>query len=328
MPEPVVQASLAIFGALAAAEAKVHGTPAERVHFHEVGGVDAIVDITGAAAGLYLLDIERVFSGPPALGRGFARSQHGIIPVPAPATAELLAAANAPSRDADVDAELLTPTGAAILTTLAEFHRPQFRTTAIGYGFGRRELPWPNALRVWIGELGDAETQVQGQQASGQAELLVETNIDDMNPEYYELLMERLFEVGAFDVFLSPITMKRGRPATKVSAIIAAADRERVEHVLMENSSTFGVRAVPIERTRAGRSWETVATRWGDVRLKLKVWRGRVLEAVPEYADCAAIARASGAPLRLVYGEAQRLGDVFVGQRRAHGEEGEEREEG
>jgi pyridinium-3,5-bisthiocarboxylic acid mononucleotide nickel chelatase len=316
LAEPVRAAALAIFGSLAHAEAHVHGADLDSVHFHEVGGIDAIIDIVGAAAGLHLLGVERVFSGPPALGRGFARSMHGTIPVPAPATAKLLANAGAPSRDADIEAELLTPTGAAILTTLAEFQRPEFRAAAVGYGFGRRELPWPNALRLWIGEL-DADASVAASGEPRQAsELLLETNIDDMNPEYYELLIERLFEAGALDVFLTPIIMKRGRPATKLSAIVATADRERVERALIENSTTFGVRALPIERTKAGRDWETVATRWGDVRLKLKIWRGRVQEAVPEYADCLAVARDSGAPLRLIYGEAQRIGEMFVGQRR------------
>jgi len=315
LPEPVRMASIAIFESLAHAEAHVHGAELDSVHFHEVGGIDAIVDIVGAAAGLHLLGVERVYSGPPALGRGFARSMHGTIPVPAPATAKLLANAGAPSRDADIEAELLTPTGAAILTTLAEFQRPEFRATAVGYGYGRRELPWPNALRLWIGEMSE-DVPVSGGSVSRDVELLLETNIDDMNPEYYELLIERLFDAGALDVFLTPIVMKRGRPATKVSAIVAATDRERVEATLIENSTTFGVRALPIERTKAGRDWETVATRWGEVRLKLKIWRGRVQEAAPEYADCLAVARDSGAPLRLIYGEAQRIGEVFVGQRR------------
>jgi uncharacterized protein (TIGR00299 family) protein len=316
LPERVRETALAIFGTLAEAEARVHGSTTDDVHFHEVGGVDAIVDIVGAAAGLHLLGIERVFAGPPALGRGFARSMHGTIPVPAPATAELLAMAGAPSRDADIDAELLTPTGAAILTTLAEFKRPEFRTTAIGYGFGRRELPWPNALRLWVGEAESDHLAPAGDMPE-HSELLLETNIDDMNPEFYELLVERLFDSGALDVYLTPITMKRGRPATTVSVIAAAADRDRLEHVLMENSSTFGLRATRIERTKAGRDWEAVATRWGDVRVKLKIWRGRIVEAVPEYVDCLDAARRSGAPLRLVYGEAQRMGDAFVGRRRA-----------
>jgi uncharacterized protein (DUF111 family) len=240
---------------------------------------------------------------------------HGTIPVPAPATARLLADAGAPSRDADIEAELLTPTGAAILTTLAAFQRPEFRASAVGYGYGRRELPWPNALRLWIGEMDEAAVDLIDKPRQ-ETELLLETNIDDMNPEYYELLTERLFAAGALDVFLTPIVMKRGRPATKVSAIVADANRTAVEQVLFENSTTFGVRVMPIERTKAGRDWEAVTTRWGDVRLKLKIWRGRVMEAVPEYADCLAIARESDAPLRLIYGEAQRIGDVFVGQRR------------
>ncbi len=313
LPEPVRAAALATFTALAEAEARVHGADVAHVHFHEVGGVDAIVDIVGAAAGLHLLGVERVFSGPPALGRGFARSRHGTIPVPAPATAELLARAGAPSVDADVQAELLTPTGAAILTTLAEFGRPPFRTTGVGYGFGQRELPWPNALRVWLGELDEATPPADESSLAG--ELLLEANIDDMNPEFYELLVERLFAAGALDVFLTPIVMKRGRPATTVSAIAAAAQRATIEETLFDNSSTFGVRATSIQRTKTDRAWVTVATRWGDVRLKLKIWRGRVLEVAPEYADCLAIARAAEAPLRLVYGEAQRIGDAFVGRR-------------
>lgn len=315
LPDPVRAAALAMFRSLAEVEAQIHGEAIERVHFHEVGGVDAIVDIVGTAAALHLLGIERVYSGPPALGRGFAQSQHGTIPVPAPATAALLARAGAPSIDADVQAELLTPTGATILTTLAEFDRPPFRSTAVGYGFGRRELPWPNALRVWLGEM-DADNTDDA--APGlDSELLVEANIDDMNPEFYELLLERLFAAGALDAWLTPIVMKRGRPAVIVSAIVSSERRGAIEDVLFDNSSTFGVRATAIDRTRAGRTWVSVATRWGDVRLKLKIWRDRVVEAAPEYADCLAIARSADAPLRLVYGEAQRMGDAFVGRKAA-----------
>ncbi|MCO5175848.1 MAG: nickel pincer cofactor biosynthesis protein LarC [Thermomicrobiales bacterium] len=315
LPDPVRAAALAMFRSLAEVEAQIHGTSVDRVHFHEVGGVDAIVDIVGTAAALHLMGIERVYSGPPALGRGFAQSQHGTIPIPAPATAALLARSGAPSIDADVQAELLTPTGATILTTLAEFERPAFRSTAVGYGFGQRELPWPNALRIWLGEMVTDET---GDAAPGlDTELLIEANIDDMNPEFYELLLERLFAAGALDAYLTPIVMKRGRPAVIVSAIIASERRGAIEDVLFDNSSTFGVRATAIDRTRAGRAWVSVATRWGDVRLKLKFWHERVVEATPEYADCLEIARSADAPLRLVYGEAQRMGDAFVGRKSA-----------
>ena len=306
------EAALGIFAALAEAEAQVHGTTADDVHFHEVGAVDSIVDIVGAAIGLDLLGIDAIYSGPVSLGHGFVRTRHGLLPLPAPATAELLASAGAPTRPLDIEAELLTPSGAAILTRLATFARPPFRPAAVGYGFGRRELPWPNALRLWLGELDDAAEETWD---DGPSELLLETNIDDMNPEFYEPLIELLFAAGALDVYLTPIIMKRGRPATKVSVICASELRPEVERILIEHSSTLGVRALPINRTKAGRRIERVVTRWGDVRVKLKIWHGRVLDASPEYADCLAITRETGMPIRHVYGEVTRIAEAYVGRR-------------
>lgn len=311
LDDSVKATAVAIFARLAEAEAAVHGVPVEEVHFHEVGGVDAIVDICGAAIGLALLGIERVYSGPPRLGSGFARSQHGVIPVPAPATAELLALAHAPSagptsESAQVEAELLTPTGAAILTTLAEFRRPSFAPSALGYGFGAKELPWPNALRVWLGDLAEE---------AGGGELLLETNIDDMNPQFYDVLMERLFAAGALDAWLTPIIMKKGRPATRVSVLCADDRRRTLEDVLIENSTTLGVRAVPVERVKAARRSETAVTRWGGVRLKLRGWNGRIIDAMPEYEDCVVIARAHDIPLREVWDDAKRIGEAYVGRR-------------
>ena len=310
----VRDAALAIFSRLAEAEAGVHGTSPEEVHFHEVGGVDAIVDICGACIGLALLGIEAVFSGPPRLGSGFVRAAHGLLPVPTPATASLLARANAPTAGPDpgteaVQAELLTPTGAAILTTLAEFRRPDFVPSAIGYGLGTRDLPWPNALRVWIGEMvGESDSDDDG-------DILLETNIDDMNPQFFELLSDRLFAAGALDVWLTPITMKKGRPATQVSIIAAAHSRRELEDILILNSTTLGVRARPIERVKAARRIESVTTRWGDIRVKLRGWNGRVLDARPEYDDCVTIARTRDIPIREVWNEAARLGEVYVGGR-------------
>ena len=313
LDEPVKARALAVFGRLAEAEARVHGVAVEAVHFHEVGGVDAIVDVVGACAGLALLGIEEVFSGPPRLGSGFARSRHGIMPVPAPATAALLAGAGAPVAGPQalvepVDAELLTPTGAAILTTLATFRRPSFAPSAIGYGFGTMTLPWPNALRVWLGIATEDG-------ADGHGELLLETNLDDMNPQFFELLTERLFAAGALDVWLTPITMKKGRPATTVSVLCGAARRRDLEHVLIEQSTTLGVRASAVERVKAARRTETVATRWGDVRLKLRGWNGRIIDVTPEYDDCLALARAHDLPLREVWNEAHRLGESHIGRR-------------
>ena len=307
-------AALAVFERLAEAEATVHGVAPEAVHFHEVGGVDAVVDVVGACVGLALLGVERVYCGPPRLGSGFARSQHGLIPVPAPATAELLARAGAPTAGPDpgterVEAELLTPTGAAILTTLAAFRRPDIVPSAIGYGFGSRELPWPNALRVWLG----TEADEAGSEDDG--DLLLETNLDDMSPQAYDLLTERVFAAGALDVWLTPIQMKKGRPATLVSALVPAARRRAVEDALIRHSTTLGVRATRVERTKAARRIETVATRWGDVRVKLRGWDGRVIEVAPEHDDCAALARAHDLPLREVWNEAHRLGEPWVGRR-------------
>lgn len=304
--------TLQIFNALAEAEAHVHGTSPDEVHFHEVGAVDSIVDIAGTAVGLDLLGIEQVFSGPISVGHGFVQTRHGLLPVPAPATAQLLASGRAPAHALDVEAELLTPTGAAILTTLATFTRPPLRAATVGYGFGRRELPWPNALRLWLGELAEESGAAFD---NGPSELLLETNIDDMNPEFYEPLIERLFEAGALDVFLTPIIMKRGRPATKLSVICAAAARDEMDAILIEHSSTLGVRALPIDRTKADRRIERVVTRWGDVRVKLKIWHGRVLDAVPEYADCLAITRETGMPIHYVYGEVSRIAEAYVGRR-------------
>ena len=308
--------ALHIFQGLAEAEARVHNMSVDDVHFHEVGAVDSIVDIVGAAAGLELLGIENVYSGTLRDGTGFVRAAHGVLPVPAPATAELIAMSGAPLKQREVDAEMLTPTGAAILTRLARFERPEMSTSSIGYGFGSKEFDWPNALRVWIGELVEQEREETSPSPSesGEIEILLETNIDDMNPEFYEPLLELLFQHGAYDVYLTPITMKRGRPATKISAISDLARRSALEAVLMEHSTTLGVRMTPIERTKARRRIESVTTRWGEVRIKLKIWDGRVTDAVPEYADCQAIVIEHEVPIRLVYGEATRIAEAFIGR--------------
>lgn len=315
LPQTARAQALAVFHSLAEAEAQVHGVPLDEVHFHELGAVDSIVDIVGIALGLELLGVEALYSGPLPLGRGFVQTQHGLLPIPAPATAALLVASRAPIRPLEVEAELVTPTGAAVLATVARFQQPLMRVEAVGYGFGTRELPWPNALRLWIGEaIGDAR-RLPGE---GPEEVLLEANIDDMNPEFFEPLMDRLFEAGALDVWLEPITLKRSRPGTKVSAICPAADQAALERIFIEHSSTFGVRALPLERLKAGRRTEQIATRWGDVRVKLKLWHGRVIDAVPEYRDCLAIHQRTGLPIRLVYNEAARIGESWIGRRVEH----------
>jgi uncharacterized protein (TIGR00299 family) protein len=313
LPAPARERALTIFAALARAEAQIHGTSVEEVHFHEVGAVDSIVDIAGAALGLHLLGVEGIYCSPLSDGRGFTRSQHGIIPIPAPATLALLAAAGAPLREAPTERELVTPTGAAIVAALAEFRRPPLRLLAVGYGFGRRELPWPNALRLWLGEADEAsETPALGAQAPSPTDAerdeatLIETNIDDMNPQFYAPLLERLLAAGALDAWLTPIIMKKGRPAITVAALAAPERAEALAALIIEQTTTLGVRLTTTARRKAAREFATVAISWGEVRIKLKRWRGVVVAAVPEYDDCAALAAASGLPIATIHAAATR----------------------
>jgi uncharacterized protein (TIGR00299 family) protein len=307
------EASISIFQRLAEAEAKIHAATPDDVHFHEVGGVDAIVDICGACIGLSLLGIEAVYFNSPQVGSGFTTSAHGLIPLPAPATLELLATAQVPIAAPipimrETPAELLTPTGAAILSTIGTCSQPSIAPSAIGYGFGQKELPWPNALRVWIGDLVNS--------ADIDGEVLIETNIDDMNPQFHELAVERVFAAGALDAWLTPIQMKKSRPAVTISAIVPTSKRHQVEDAMIFNTSTQGVRVSDIQRTKAGRAFESVATKWGDVQLKLRIWNGRVIDAMPEYDDCLVLARQHDLAIREVWNEAHRMGEAHIGLRR------------
>ena len=304
--------AIAIFELVAEAEAHVHRTPLERVHFHEVGAVDSIVDICGAAIGFELLGIQEAFTLPVRTGRGFVNTSHGLLPVPAPATAEIIARRGIPviapgPADADVRAELLTPTGAAIIGATATPLSQTFTPSRVGNGFGTLELPWPNALRLMLSEPGEV--------VAGEQELLLETNIDDMNPQAFELLIERLYGEGALEVWLTPVIMKKSRPGTVLSLLAPGSRRVELERVILENSTSLGVRTLPVDRTKADRAFETVATRFGDVALKLKIVDGRVLSAMPEYEDCARLARETSAPFSQVWDEAHRIGERFVGSR-------------
>lgn len=308
LPARVKERALAVFQQLAEAEARVHGIPVETVHFHEVGAVDSIVDVVGVVWGFELLGVEAIACGPLPLSRGWVQTAHGRLPVPAPATAELLAAAAAPTVPIDIEAELVTPTGAALLVTLARFQRPAFRPERVGYGFGTRELPWPNALRLWLGEATSLPA------GADDDELLLQTNLDDMNPQFVEPLIDALFAAGALDVYWTPIVMKRSRPAVEVSVICRAADRPRLERVLFEHSTTFGVRAIQLERTKLERRVVTMATRWGDIAVKVKLWGGRVVDAVPEYRDCLAVHQRTGVPIWEVWEDARRAAAGLIGR--------------
>ena len=317
--ERASERGLAIFSALADAEAAVHGEPVERVHFHEVGALDSIVDICGVAIALDLLGAERVTSGPLRLGGGMVRMAHGHLPVPAPATARLIqtyqAPIAAPVPGEETAGELLTPTGAAVICSLASFERPAGRTAALGVGFGTKTLPWPNMLRVWIIETEDADAVEPAVAPARDTVALLETNLDDMNPQHVEPLLEQLFAAGAVDAWITPITMKKGRPAVTVSAICQEGAQDEVATAMVRHSTTLGVRMRTLGRVIAHRRLEPVTTRWGDVRLKLRIWEGRVIDAMPEHDDCLRLSRETGVPIREIWNEAHRLGEPYVGRK-------------
>lgn len=302
---PTVKAnSLAIFWRLAQAEGKVHGQPAEEVHFHEVGAVDSILDIVGAAIGLEALGIERLYASPLPLGSGQVKTQHGLLPLPAPATLELMRAAQIPVVPSPAQKELVTPTGAAILATLATFEQPAMRITAVGTGAGRRDLPWPNILRLIVGE-------VSGGGAHGEL-VLIETNIDDMAAHGFGQVMARLFAGGALDVYFTPIYMKKNRPATMLSVIASRLHEPALARILLEETTTFGMRVQPIARYEAAREMRKVNTPFGEVDVKLKILEGQVVQAIPEYETCLRLAEQSGAPFLTVYQAALAAGRGLV----------------
>jgi hypothetical protein len=293
LADRVRERALRTFQKLAEAESRVHGEPVETIHFHEIGAVDAIVDIVGTAICLEMLGVEAVYASPLHIGAGTVQTAHGRLPVPAPATVELLR--GVPVYGRDVEAELVTPTGAALLAAAeASFgDAPPMRIERVGYGAGSRDLPWANLLRVTVGRAGE--------QGGGGRELVVEANIDDMNPEWYERVFERLFEAGAMDVYLTPIQMKRNRPAVTLSLMVEESKLEGALEILFAETTTIGVRMHPVERRKLDREERSVETAYGPVRVKVARWRGRVTNAAPEYRDCLRIAKEQGVPLKDIY---------------------------
>lgn len=302
---PVVREKcLNIFRRLAESEARVHRTSVEAVHFHEVGALDTIVDVVGAVAGLELLGIERICCSPLNVGGGTVRCAHGELPVPAPATAELTK--GIPVYSSGLRAELLTPTGAAILTSLAvEFGPlPAMVVERIGYGAGRRDLPVPNLLRLLIGE---SQPGAAGFEHDSVA--VVEANIDDMSPEIYDFVMERLFGAGALDVTLIPVQMKKNRPATLISALCPVHKKEDCIRILLLETTTIGVRWSLRHRLKARREIREVRTPYGVVRCKVAWGPEGMLNVAPEYEDCARLARETKIPLKRIMEEARHLAE-------------------
>ncbi len=289
-----------IFTRLAEAEARAHGTTPDRVHFHEVGAVDAVVDVTGAVVALELLGVEAVHISALPLGGGTAEGAHGPIPVPGPGTAELLR--GFPVVDTGVRAELVTPTGAAILTTLASGagRMPAMTVSAVGYGAGTRDLATPNVLRCFIGTTAGGG----GEEPIAQ----VETTIDDMSPQLYEPVVDRLLEAGALDVFLTPVVMKRSRPGVVLTALCPPDRVGDLARVLFEETSTIGVRWSEWQRARLPRETVTLPTAYGPIPFKVSRLEGRVVTVTPEFSEVVRVAREKALPVREVLDQARADG--------------------
>ena len=304
-----------IFRRLAEAEAMVHRRELEQVTFHEVGAVDSIVDIVGTTLALASLEVDRVFSSAVPTGLGMVKTEHGSLPIPAPAVVELLR--GAPMYSRNVPVELVTPTGAAILASLVEGfgELPGMRIELVGYGAGSARLDFPNVLRVLIGEEDrEANAGAAVAEAPAGSELVLETNIDDLNPELYGYVLERLFAAGAQDAWLTPIVMKKGRPAVTISVLVSPARRNAVSQVLFREAGTLGIRTSVVEKQVLEREWIEVATRHGMVRVKIGRQQGQVVTVAPEFEDCAQAAREAGVPARDVYEEATRLARASIAE--------------
>jgi len=295
--------AIAIFRALGQAEAKIHNVPIENIHFHEVGAVDAIVDIVGAAVGAEALGVDEIVCSPLNVGGGTVKCAHGTFPVPAPATVELLK--DAPVYSSAVQAELVTPTGAAIVKTLARRFSsfPAMKVEKSAYGAGSRDIDGhPNVLRLVIGEAqGKSAAKTESDRIC-----VLEANLDDLNPQVFGYVMDRLLQEGALDVFGVPVHMKKNRPGTLLTVLSKPEDADKLMQVLFAETTTLGVRRREEARQRLARRWETVRTDWGEVRIKIASMNGTVTNYAPEYEDCRRIAAEHNVPLKTVMQEASR----------------------
>jgi hypothetical protein len=288
-----------VFRRIASVEAKIHQIPEEEVHFHELGGLDSIVDIVGSIWGIRALGIDKIHVSKVNVGGGFVKCEHGVLPVPAPATLSLMK--GRPIYSSGVERELLTPTGAALLTTLgSEFgSMPRIHVKRIGYGAGRDDLPHPNLLRLMVG----TSESISGKETVA----VIETNIDDMNPQLYDYVMEKLLAMGVLEVFITPILMKKNRPGHLLTVISPSGKLPSVSKFLFRETTTLGLRWREEEREKADREILSFQTKHGRVRFKLARWEGRMVNLSPEYDDCKRLALEKGVPLKEVFEEAKRV---------------------
>ncbi len=305
LSETVKKRAVEIFTKLAEAEAKVHGIEIEKVHFHEVGAMDAIIDVVGACVGFEILGIEKFACSKIHMGSGFVKMAHGKFPVPPPAVVELLK--NIPIYSTEIQGELITPTGAAIISTVCDYFGqiPEMRIEKTAYGAGTREYKdFPNVLRLMLGEVQSPKSKVQSSNAIDNRQLttdnlfLLETNIDDLSPQILGFVMERAFELGALDCWFMPIQMKKNRPATLVSILCDEEKREVLSELLFTETTTLGVRVQAIERNCLPREIVKVETEFGEVSVKVARYNGKIVNAKPEYEQIREIALQSKKTLR------------------------------
>ncbi len=298
----VKELSLDMFYRIAVAEGKIHGMPLEEVHFHEVGAVDSIVDIVGAAICIDYLKPDKIISTPPQLGGGFVKCAHGMFPVPAPATAEILK--GIPVKTGAINSETTTPTGAAILATLCNSfsEKNEFIPQKIAYGIGHKDFDIPNVLRVMLAEVSEQIASWETEKSN-----LIECNIDDMSPESFGYIMQKLFDAGADDVFFEPIIMKKNRPAQKISVLVKDNLLDTVLSIIFTETTTLGIRVVDCEKKMLHRKWESIESKWGNVRIKYGILNGKIIKAKPEYDDCLKIANEYKLPVSQVLDEINRL---------------------
>jgi uncharacterized protein (TIGR00299 family) protein len=293
----VKEKSEEIFRRIASAEAKIHRIPTEEVHFHELGGLDSVVDIVGSVWGIRELGIEKIYVSKVNVGGGFVKCEHGILPVPAPAALSLMEAK--PIYSSGVERELLTPTGAAILSTLgSEFgSMPRIKVERIGYGAGRDDLPHPNLLRLLVGTSESVSRK--------ETVVVIETNIDDMNPQFYDYVMEKLLAMEVLEVFVTPVVMKKNRPGHLLTVICSPEKLPSVAKFLFQETTTLGLRWHEEEREKTDREIQPLQTKYGRIRFKLARWEGSVVNFSPEYDDCKKLALEKRVPLKDVFEEAK-----------------------
>lgn len=293
--------SKTMFLKVAEAEAKIHGESINKIHFHEVGAVDAIIDIVGAAICIDHLNVDRVICSPVELGGGFVTCRHGKLPVPAPATMEILR--GVPVKTGAVPFETTTPTGAAILVSLVnEFTgKTEFKIEKTGYGIGHRDMEIPNVLRVCLGEKTEDSSDKKNMES--ETATVIECNIDDMNPELYDHVMEKMFDQGADDVYITPIIMKKSRPGITLGVLCSVNNEKEIIETFFTETTTLGIRKYTVDKLTLNRDFTKIKTKFGEVAIKTAYYNGRIIKAKPEYEDCKRIAKENKVPIREVYKE-------------------------